>query len=485
MLSAGAGESAGASTLQSLGTSDLSDSAKADFSAHDFIRYNVSISVPVVAFVFVKGTVTFSGAEKENLTLQFEALPKGDHRIFWDSVVPAGALGNATFAVSYVSIPGGFEQKSASFTVSAGGGPPEGEATYIGSTVCIGCHAGFHKEVVDAYQQSGHHFALNKLTGSAPVYPDFCPGVPDPPSGFSWNTLSYVIGGYGWKAAFVQSDGQVLTAGDAGARTQYNPASALLGTPAEFVAYDAEQASPRDCGPCHTTGYTASDNASGAPALGGSWNEDGVGCEACHGQGSRHRDNPSGVKPALDPKKACSSCHVQAESNSIKADGGLILHAQQAAELKANTMGLFSCDACHNAHASAHYDEQAKGMAIVKDCIACHTDKTIGLGMQSLQCTDCHMPYAVKSGGHITFKDPDNNTIALGDMRSHLFKINALAASPAELFSADGKSLAVDNGGKSKGLTLDKVCLGCHRAGGRAMTTYSFDQVKGFAGSVH
>lgn len=484
---AAAAEPAGTSALTSLSTTDLADNAKAEFKAQDFIRYNVSLSVPLFDLVFVKGTVTFSGAEKENLAVQFETLQKGDHRIFWDSVVPAGAQGSATASVYYISIPGGFEKKSASFTVTSGGGPPVGEASYIGSTACIGCHAGLHKEIVNAYEQSGHRFALSKVIGSAPVYPEFCPAVPDPPSGFTWSNLAYVVGGYGWKAAFVHSDGHVLTTGADGVNAQYNPASAILGTPAEFVAYDPEQASPKpfDCAQCHTTGYTASDNATGASFITGSWNEEGVGCEACHGPGSSHRDNPAGVKPALDPKKSCSACHAQADDTAVKAEGGLILHAQQAAELKASPMALFTCASCHNAHASAHYDEKAAGKGLVKECSACHTDKKIGLGMQSLKCTDCHMAYAVKSGVHIVFKDSDNKTIAQGDMHSHLFKINASASSPSELLAAGGKSLAVDSSGKTKGLTLDMVCLGCHRAGGRAAAAYSFEQVKGFAGSVH
>jgi hypothetical protein len=70
-------------------------------------------------------------------------------------------------------------------------------------------------------------------------------------------------------------------------------------------------------------------------------------------------------------------------------------------------------------------------------------------------------------------------------MRSHIFKINTDAASPADMFSDNGTRLALDTSGKTAGLTLDFVCLGCHRTGGRAATSYTFEQVKGLAKSVH
>jgi len=476
----------GAAALQSVSTADLADNLKTEFIAGDYIRYNVSFSAPVFSLVFASGAVTFASGTPERLALQFTAVRKGESRIFWDSIVPDTA-GQATLIIYYMGIPAGFSSATASFTVSSGEGPPAGEAAFIGSTACIGCHAGFHKDIVDAYQQSGHHYALSSIAGSTPAFPDFCPGVPEPPAGFAWQDILYVIGGYGWQAAFAASDGHVLTTGFDGVNTQYNFANSLLGTPAEFVPYAADQTAPKpfDCGSCHTTGYTAADNASTDSLISGSWNEEGIGCEACHGPGSLHRDSPSQVKPALDPKTACAGCHGQALETGIKAEDGLIFHTQQSAELSAGAKSFFTCDGCHNAHASAHYDAGASGEALIKECTSCHTDKTVGLGMQSLKCIDCHMPYAVKAGAYISFKDADNNSLAQGDMRAHLFRINTEAAAPGEMFSADGKQLAVDGSGKSSGLTLDFVCLGCHRDGGRAQRAYTFEQVKGFAGSVH
>jgi hypothetical protein len=95
------------------------------------------------------------------------------------------------------------------------------------------------------------------------------------------------------------------------------------------------------------------------------------------------------------------------------------------------------------------------------------------------------MPYAVKSGANISYQDPDSLALKIGDVRSHLFTINAAAASPADMFTPDGTAIAVDGNGKAKGLTLDFICLSCHRPGGFANTSYTYEQVKNLAGLVH
>ncbi len=95
------------------------------------------------------------------------------------------------------------------------------------------------------------------------------------------------------------------------------------------------------------------------------------------------------------------------------------------------------------------------------------------------------MPYAVKSGAHISFKDADGNALALGNMRSHIFSVNVEAELPSEMFSRDGTAVALGSDGKSLGLTLDIVCQSCHREGGSAQRAYTFEQVKSFAGGIH
>ena len=267
----------------------------------DAARYSVTFSVQLISIVFAAGSVTFSGAENEKLPLQFKLFIAGQHSFYWDSTIPAAAQGEATVHITYISIPGKFVRESTSFMVS--GSSPVEPAAFIGSSKCMGCHAGFNPDVVNAYTQSGHPFALRAVSGQAPVYPAFVPGVPDTPAGSSWNDIAYVIGGYGWAANFALRDNGTLVTGSG---AQYNPANSMLKTPAEFAAYESATTTPGQftCGACHATGYSSEGSQDNRTGIAGTWFEDGVGCEACHGPGSLHAYDPYGAKPSLDPQAA-------------------------------------------------------------------------------------------------------------------------------------------------------------------------------------
>ena len=470
--------------VKGVAATDLSGIPKTSFSPGDTIRYTVSYSASGFSFLRVRGTVAFTGAPQEKLPRQYKT-GSGDYTISWDSVIPAQALGMATVTIRFFSLPGSFGTTSATFTVAEN--PPLPPASFVGTSLCIACHSSFSKDIVDAYNESGHHFALNAVSASAPVYPGFAPGVPQPPATFPWTDILYVAGGYGWEAQFVNQDGYILTNGVNGVDSQYNLPNAFLKLPGQFVPYGSDQTAAKafTCGACHSTGYSAAGNQGGKAGIVGTWQEPGVGCEACHGPGSNHVSNPGVVKPPNDPAGACVTCHVRDTTAVVEASDGLILSQQQSDELNAGVKFYFKCVSCHNPHASARYDQSAQGTAIIQACTNCHKDKTVGLGMSFLKCTDCHMPYAVKSGAHISYQDPNNLTLHAGDVRSHIFTINPEAASPSDMFSPDGTSIAVGSDGKAKGLTLDFVCLSCHRQGGFAATVYSFEQVKGLASLVH
>jgi hypothetical protein len=195
--------------------------------------------------------------------------------------------------------------------------------------------------------------------------------------------------------------------------------------------------------------------------------------------------NPYAVKPEISYGIACTACHVRESISVVEASGGLILHQQQASEIKASPHSFMQCTTCHNPHASAHYDDQAAGTAIIAACTSCHAGVQIGLSMSQLACIDCHMPYAVNAGASLTFTDTAAAVYPLGAMPSHIFKINADAPGPGAMFTASGSRLALDTAGKSAGLTLNFACLGCHRAGGRAARSYTYAQVKSLATLVH
>lgn len=51
---------------------------------------------------------------------------------------------------------------------------------------------------------------LNKVVdGQSPDYP--FTEVPEPPEGYTWDDVTYVIGGYNWKARFIDQNGYIIT----------------------------------------------------------------------------------------------------------------------------------------------------------------------------------------------------------------------------------------------------------------------------------
>ena len=102
-------------------------------------------------------------------------------------------------------------------------------AEYVGSQTCAGCHS----PVAELFSKSGHAHALSKVVdGQAPQSPFQTLG--DPPQGYTWDQISYVIGGYNWQAIFTNQDGYVITdepgkSGNAEYGNQFNFANSALG----------------------------------------------------------------------------------------------------------------------------------------------------------------------------------------------------------------------------------------------------------------
>ncbi len=62
--------------------------------------------------------------------------------------------------------------------------------SYVGTETCQECHEDIYK----SFMKTGHPYKLNKVVdGKRPKYP--YSEVPDPPEGYTWDDISYVIGG--------------------------------------------------------------------------------------------------------------------------------------------------------------------------------------------------------------------------------------------------------------------------------------------------
>ena len=152
---------------------------------------------------------------------------------------------------------------------------------YAGSYSCgYSCHPGIYT----SWTESAHYNSLKWIFDTPPEYPfQYIPDHPNVPSApyvsgnqLSWDDVSLVIGGYRWKAQFLDQNGYIIT-GDSDDATQW-----LVQTQEWEQNYPGEQLD-FDCAECHSMGYEPEGHQSGLPGITGTWFEDDVGCESCHG----------------------------------------------------------------------------------------------------------------------------------------------------------------------------------------------------------
>ena len=298
-----------------------------------------------------------------------------------------------------------------------------------------------------------------------------------------WTQIAGVIGGYGWKARFVGTDGHIVgTAGSAYSPGYgHNQFNFYGGEDHGWVDYHPadEKIYNYGCFKCHTTGGdTTGTWLSGVEGL-GNFTEGGVGCEGCHGPGSDHIAGPTatnidkvyefahqdnslggleidGVVQTPDPTSndvnfLCGTCHNRDYKNPINASSGFVKHHEQWDEFVTTDHydHDMTCITCHNPHKRTIWD----GDGITMVCGTCHSDQVAttdhGAGAT---CVDCHMPYAAKSGttrGQSGYK---------GDVRSHLFDI---IPDTASMFTLDG-AWVKDDEDRQAALSPAYSCLGCH-----------------------
>ena len=339
-------------------------------------------------------------------------------------------------------------------------GPPgelaEAAAGYVGAAICGGCHA----ELYDTFMKSGHPWKLNPVVdGQPPDYP--FTELNQLPEGYTWNDISYVIGGYNWKARFIDQNGYIITdkpgavVSDTTYLNQWNYANSIVGKDAGWVTYNSGKKELQyTCGTCHTTGYSPNGNQDDKPGLVGTWAEPGIQCEECHGPGSLHASNPRGFAMQIDrDAELCGKCHIRNAIEAVDAKGGFIEHHEQYEELFQSKHVTIDCVVCHDPHKLVVQLRQAGGATTRTQCQNCHfkqakyqnNSKHVAM---NLACVECHMPRIVKTA----WGDPDTFT---GDIRTHLMAID-----PNQIgqFSEDGKTALSQIG-------LDFACRHCHVQG--------------------
>lgn len=376
------------------------------------------------------------------------------------------------------------------------------DAQYIGSAACRACHP-----TIDALQSvHAHAHKLTKIEGAAPEFPaeGLNAGVPNPPDGYEWSDIAYVIGGYYKKGRFVDQDGYIITKGFNGVDSQWNLDFLPNGTSAKWVAYEGANPNrkPYDqaCFVCHTTGPEPLDEDSPAyqdnrPGLAGTWKEAGIQCESCHGPGSKHVADPASRALFVDLTGAntCNECHnrpFNSLTGEIQSKNGYIDHHEQYPELLASGGHAdLTCTTCHDPHASTYY---AKEQGLRMQCTDCHEGQNHALHegavfvrgaySESVTCVSCHMPYVTKSATNAAVE-----TVGalgrMGDTRTHIFRINTTPVDYTAVFAADLLSVKRDDSGLAA-VTVDYVCLRCHNGIGNAFDM-PLDMAAGIADVMH
>jgi hypothetical protein len=339
-------------------------------------------------------------------------------------------------------------------------GPPGEDASvrleYVGAEKCGECHENAYAKFI----LSGHAYNLTKIENAqAPTFPydDVTGGVDDPPEGYTWEDISYVIGGFGWKALFVDHDGDLITnpPGETGGTdyaNQYHFANEALDENADWSSYHAgEENLAMDCGSCHTTGYHTEGHQDDLEGIVGTWALEGVQCEACHGPGSLHASDPYGHLMVLDrSNQQCGACHTRASATLIEAENGFAQQNQQFDEVYNSKHFALPCITCHDPHASSVYADPVLNptTGIRQTCDTCHWQNVYQNNDNhfSLACVDCHMPAAGQSA-------LANLEIFTGDLSAHIFSINPAPNAPQ--FNEDGTV-------SMPYLTLNYACNHCH-----------------------
>jgi tetratricopeptide (TPR) repeat protein len=346
---------------------------------------------------------------------------------------------------------------------------PQGEAKYVGSERCQGCHTERY-----AQWQGSHHARAMQVARDGTVLGDFG-GATFEHRGKTWRffrqgarfmvhaegpygkmsdfEVAYVFGIEPLQQYLVALPGgrlQALSAAwDTGARRWFHVHAGPGAPPGNWLHWTRPgQNWNAMCADCHSTAVRKR-HAPEVDAYRTTWSEISVGCEACHGPGSRHADwaaQPAGGRPPVEnaalltrtsglggPESVtrCAPCHARrSQFSDPGVPGGEWMEYHQPALLEP---GLFHpdgqvldedfewqaftqskmyasgvrCSDCHDVH-SAKLHRQGNAL-----CTGCHPAGTYdapshhfhgpewqGQPSAGVLCVSCHMPSQTYMGVH-------------------------------------------------------------------------------------
>jgi hypothetical protein len=142
------------------------------------------------------------------------------------------------------------------------------------------------------------------------------------------------------------------------------------------------------CLECHTTGYNEDT---------GSYAEEGVSCESCHGP--FQPNHPAQPMPITPNEELCGTCHKSTTDEWMASP-----HREPNV----------TCQACHNPHS-----QTPKANSVTELCGNCHKERgdsfTHGTHAEAgLECSNCHMYTAPRTDDAIMGLVPTGHTFTVG-----------------------------------------------------------------------
>jgi predicted CXXCH cytochrome family protein len=319
------------------------------------------------------------------------------------------------------------------------GAAPSAPARFVGSQACAGCHA----QAYARWQSSQHALAMQHATdktvlgdfgGAKFRYADidstfyrrdgrFFARTDGPNGKLGEFEIKYTFGVYPLQQYLVEFPGGRLQA----LSIAWDARPKAAGGQRWFHLYPKERIDYRDelhwtkrqqnwnfmCADCHSTDVKKNYDAA-SDTFKTTWSEISVGCEQCHGPGSRHAADPKQAlaKPDLD---TCAQCHARRSQIAEGFHGGerFLDHyrpellapglywpdGQQRDEVyiwgsflqsRMHRLGV-TCGNCHEPHTAKL---RADGNAV---CAQCHEPKKFDAPAHHFhragaRCVDCHMP---------------------------------------------------------------------------------------------
>ncbi len=294
---------------------------------------------------------------------------------------------------------------------------------YVGSQTCQGCHAGLY----DSWQNTLHAHMVRPISKGdlSNAKADLTVAGAPQPDQYDW---VFAIGGWYKEERYAYRDikGQIVTG-----EFEYNkPKNSFTLRKAKNGNLEALDWI-NECGACHATGMDTQKRQ---------WAELNIGCEACHGPGGSHAQNPTTVRMPVDKSSEnCGKCHIRgrdtsgltaypadfeygkpstllAKFNPIpKTDTASVFpdqtnsnrHRQQYLDWSKSGHAQWdvNCVTCHDPHKGSLTERKADLRAQGNElCAKCHQDKTSnpvahsGHRAEVASCASCHLPKVIASG---------------------------------------------------------------------------------------